>query len=259
MNKEIMKRFAKNCMPWRLRYFVKLQEAKGNIRLPNSIKQYREIEEYNNSFYKTLKTLKKEILLEIADFANVDSPANINDLKLEQGYMQYRRLPELGEQETWRSYLSKVNAVYSINGLEGYKSIPDGSVDYVFSFAVFEHIRKNIFVDTMKEVYRFMKTAGIAYHTIDFTDHLGGGKNHLRFPDSVWEDKSHYNMDNYTNRISCTRMCKILEDIGFEVEKVIRTKMFKRNPIQRKYISPDIGYISDEDLNTAMATLILRK
>ncbi len=186
MNKEYIKRFAKNCIPWRLRYFLKLQEAKGNFKFPENIKQKSLIEEYNNIFYNALKVLEikdfreksvcemgpgqflshafleyqlgaeKEVLLEIADFANVDSPADKSLLSLVNDYDYVRRLPELEDGETWRTYLQKIHAIYRTDGLNGYKSVPDESIDFLFSFAVLEHIRKNIFVDTMQETFRFM-------------------------------------------------------------------------------------------------------
>ncbi|RRK34675.1 class I SAM-dependent methyltransferase [Schaedlerella arabinosiphila] len=286
---EAFKRSIKSRIPWRLRYFMKLQEAKGNLKLTEGIKQFREMEEYNSELYEALENLKitefkekticelgpgqhlshafleyqmgaeKEILLEIADFAQVDSPAVLTDLKLEREYMAQRLLPQISTDETWKSYLKKINAVYSIDGMKGYKKVPDNSVDYCFSFAVLEHIRKNIFSETIQEIYRFMREGGTSYHTVDFTDHMGGRKNQLRFPESVWEDDIHYRMDNYTNRISCSAMCKMIRDVGFNDVKVKHTRVFKKLPIKREDISSDIGYISDDDLKIAMAIIVMKK
>lgn len=288
MEKESLKRFVKNCIPWRLRYQIKLQEAKGNIRIPEGIKQHRGIGEYNRAFYKAIKELEitdfngkvicelgpgqhlshpfleyqlggdREILLEIADFAHVDFPVKLCDILLESNFQKLRELPVLENNESWKSYLDKINALYSIDGLKGYKAVPDNSVDYCFSFTVLEHIRKKIFVDTIKEMYRFMRFGGVAYHSIDFTDHMGGGKNHLRFAESIWEDADHYNMNNYTNRISYTEMCDILSDIGFEIVKVERT-FYEKAPISRSKLSFEFKNISPKDLMTKSAVLILRK
>lgn len=288
MTKESFKRFAKNCIPWRLRYWIKLQEAKGNLGIPEGIKQYRGIDEYNCELYKTMKELKlkdfngmtvcelgpgqhlshpflayqlgadREILLEIADFAHVESPAELSNLLLGSDYQKIRKLPALENGESWKSYLNKINAIYSINGLEGYKTVPDDSVDCCFSFAVLEHVRKKIFVDTMQEMYRFMRWEGVAYHTVDFTDHIGGGKNHLRFAEAVWEDTIHYNMDNYTNRISCTGMCDILSGIGFQIVK-INKQFYKKSPISENKLSSELRGLSQEDLMTKNASIVLKK
>lgn len=189
----------------------------------------------------------------------MDSPAVLENVKLHKNYKVFQPMPKCSDGETWRSYLTKINAEYSINGLDGYKRVPDDSVDYCFSFVVLEHIRKNIFMDTIKEMHRFMRSGGVGYHSVDFTDHMGGGKNQLRFTESVWEDEDHYKMDNYTNRIQCSEMCRMLKEVGFKDVKVKRTRVFKALPIKRKDITPDLGEISDEDLRTAMAVLFFHK
>lgn len=47
---------------------------------------------------------------------------------------------------------------------------------------------------------------GVAWFYVDLRDMIGGKKNHLRFAADVWEDHTHYNMDNYTNRLSYSEM-----------------------------------------------------
>lgn len=288
MDKENIKRHIKDCIPWRLRYYIKLQEAKGNIKLGNAIKQHRTIEEYNNAFYEALQAFDiidlkgkkvcemgpgeylshafleyqlgadKEILLEIADYAGIDSPVDLSKLKLDNNYRAVRALPILDLNEKMGVYLQKINALYNTNGFEGYRQVPDNSVDYVFSFAVLEHIRKRIFLDTMKETYRLMKSGGMAYHTVDYKDYFGGKKNQLRFRESVWEDDVHYRMDNYTNRIMCSEMCRIFQNIGFEIVSVKKT-YFQKLPIRRIKMERCFSEISDEDLITESAVIILRK
>lgn len=281
--------FLKNCIPWRMRYFLKLQEAKGNLRFSNSIKQYSDIERYNSALYDAMEELgnsnfnnsivcemgpgqhlshafleyqlgsNKEILLEIADFANVDNCVNLADLKLDGAYKCIRSLPKLNENDSWRVCLKKINAEYGIDGLESYKNVADNSVDYCFSFLVFEHIRKRIFLTTIHEMFRFMKVGGRCYHTIDFMDHLGGKKNNLRFSESIWEDEDHYRMDNYTNRIQCSEMKNMIEMAGFKNVKVKKNLMFKDLPIKKNKISKDLCNFSRDDLLTAVATFIFEK
>lgn len=288
MDKEKLKRAIKSFMPWRLRYFIKLQEAKGNIHISEGIKQFRTIEQYNDELYDTLRDLKidsfkgktvcelgpgqhlshafleyqmgaeKEFLLEIADFAHVDSAAVLKNVVLKNGYDIQKRIPNLQSGESWISYLDKINARYFTNGIAGYKSMLDNSVDFCFSYAVFEHIRKNIFVETLQEIYRFMNVGGICYHTVDFTDHMGGGKNQLRFPDSVWENEVHYKMDMYTNRISCTEMCVLMEEIGFEILALKRQK-YKKIPLKRNKINNMFRDINEEDLFTSNAIIVAKK
>lgn len=93
-----------------------------------------------------------------------------------------------------------------------------GDFAHVDNSAVLEHIRKNIFMDSIDYMSRFMRAGGMCYHTVDFTDHMGGGKNQLRFPELVWEDEDHYRMDNYTNRIQFPEISKAKELLGYVPE-----------------------------------------
>ncbi len=287
--KEQIKRILKNCLPWRLRYYIKLQEAKGNIHIAEGAKQFRGVKEYNNQLYMAMSELairdfkgktvcelgpgqhlshalleyqlgaKSETLLEIADFAHVERTAVLDKMWLDESYTQVRHLPDNASNDSWKEYLKKINAQYSIDGLNGYKKIPDCSVDYCFSFYVFEHIRKIEFEETMREMFRFMAHGGICYHTVDFKDHLGGRKNHLRFPESKWEDSDHYKMDNYTNRLSCTEICEVLREVGFDKVIVTDIESFAKAPIDRQKISADLDGYSDEDLKMATAVIIAEK
>ena len=288
MNRERIKRCMKHCLPWKLRYFIKLQEAKGNIRLPDGLKQKRSWREYNDAFYKALEVLKirdfrgksvcemgpgqyllhpfleyqlgadREVLLEIDDFADEYAQIDMAGLSLEHEYEAVRMLPEQMDGASWHSCLKRINAAYKTNGLTGYREIPDGSMDYVFSFSVLEHIRKREFAETLREVYRFLSPGGVSYHAVDFTDHFGGKKNHLRFTESVWEDEVHYKMDNYTNRLSCSEMCSMMKEIGFTVLKV-RRKQFCRLPVSRRHLYEGFAEISRKDLMTAGAVIIAVK
>ncbi len=288
MDKELLKRFLKSCIPWRLRYLVKIQEAKGNVRLSNGIKQQRTIEEYNNTFFNAMDILgiedfkgknvcelgpgqhlihpfleyqlgaSKEILLEIDDFANVNSLVDRKGLKLRKGYALSKKLPKMETNETWKTYLQRINAEYRTDGLDGYKAIPDNSVNYVFSFAVFEHIRKKEFKEYLRQMYRFMQIGGEAFHVVDYTDHLGGKKNHLRFSETVWEDEVHYKLDNYTNRIPCSEMCRIMKQTGFKIVQCKKT--YSEKPlIKRKNMDRCFKDMNEEDILTTGAVIIARK
>lgn len=287
MDAEKIKRYAKNCIPWRIRYFIKLQEAKGNLLLGEKIKQHRPIEEYNIALRNAMELAEietfvgkticeigsgeylshaameymmgaaNEYLLEIDDFVGLQNKADVSSFKIGQDDIYIRRLPkESGK--NWQDYLCDINAEYYVTGLEGYKKIPDNSVDYLFSFFVLEHIRKNIFFESMKEVYRFMKPGSIIFHNVDYTDHMGGGKNQLRFSEDIWEDSIHYKMDMYTNRIPCSAMAAILQDIGYHIVKCEITR-YKKNPISRSKLSADTKYINDDDLKIAKCRFVLRK
>ncbi len=287
MKAEYVARAAKNLIPWRLRYWLKVTEAKHPGLIPDIFKQKSDPEYYNNCFFTSLKELnltdltgrticemgpgqflthsflayqlgaEGSYLLEIADFAHQDGKVKINKhiiLPEERG--RIKKLPRPEQSDTWRKYLTAVNAVYYTNGINGYKAIPDNRVDYIFSYSVVEHIRKRQFVDTMKETYRFLRNGGVAYHTVDLMDHMGGHKNHLRFSEEEWEDDVHYRMDNYTNRLTYSELCGIWRETGFDVD-VIR-RVTKAVP-DRRILSPEFRDMSEEDLATGSFVAVLRK
>ncbi len=113
-----------------------------------------------NAFLEYQMGAEREILLEIADFAKVNTPIGREGI-LRDGYPEARNLPEMDADETGVSYLSKINAVYSTSGLAGYKDVADDEVDCVFSVAVLEHIRRKEFKETLQEVYRFMRAGAL--------------------------------------------------------------------------------------------------
>lgn len=287
---EYIVRKVKDLIPWKARYWLKFQEAKYPGMIPAVIKQKSDPKVYNLDFYKAMSGLgitdfagkvfcemgcgqflshvflayqlgaSSSYLLEIDDFAGQDKIMRLDrTFKLQDGLKKIKKLPRPDNGSTWRDYLGKLNATYYTNGMDGYKAIADESVDYVMSFTVFEHIRKNVFKETLEELYRFLKWGGSSYHVVDLKDHLGGSKNNLRFPESVWEDETHYRMDNYTNRLSCTEICQICSEIGFKVNVMDKMMMEKKFIIDRKKIDPMFQKMTDEDLKMGAFVMVLKK
>ena len=110
-------------------------------------------------------------------------------------------------------------AEYLTEGLDSLGKIPSESVDLVFSSAVLEHIRREEFEDTMRELCRILKKCGRVFHGVDLQDHLGGGLNHLRFSPGFWESDWIYESGVYTNRTRFEEMVGIMENCGFTLLK----------------------------------------
>ena len=85
--------------------------------------------------------------------------------------------------------LKSANSKYYSQGLVSLKLMNSESYNFIFSHAVFEHIRKHEFVDTIRECYRLLTPQGVMSHVVDFKDHLGGGLNNMRFSSSLWESE----------------------------------------------------------------------
>lgn len=276
---EKVKYLAKRAIPWRLRYHIKIWEAEGKIRIPNRLKTHGDVNEYNHTLYNILDELgikdnllnktvceigpgeycshaaleyqmgaDREILIDIKDFVGLENLAVPDHLRLDpKRYQIIRELPEISDNETWMSLLKKINGSYYTNGFEDYKQIQDNSVDICFGVSVLQHIRKKFFVSSIKEIYRFMRPGGVAWFYVDLRDMIGGKKNHLRFAADVWEDHTHYDMDNYTNRISYSEMCDIFLSAGFGI-KTVKVAKFAKMPVSRRYLSEEFWDMTDKDL-----------
>lgn len=289
MKLESIKKKLKNHIPWKIRLKIKLLEIKYPRIVPHFLKQKSDPEHYNEVFYNALRKMDIEnfegkticelgpgqflshalltyqmggvssYLLEIDDFANQKSEIKVEkNMILDDSFRKIRKLPRPKDHITWQQYLQEIDAKYYTDGIDGYLRVPSDTIDYMFSFSVIEHIRKNVFKKYMEEAYRMLKQGGLAYHTVDLKDHLGGGKNQLRYPDSVWEDEIHYRLDNYTNRLSCTEICSLLEEIGYEIVG-IEKKRYKEFPIKRNELSKEFRDIPDDDLLVSDFTIILKK
>lgn len=145
---------------------------------------------------------------------------------------------------------------YLTDGLDSLHSIPDKSVDLVWSQAVLEHVRKRDFFATAKELRRIIKDDGKCSHTIDLKDHLGGSLNNLRFSERVWESEFMASSGFYTNRIRYSEMIRLFEAAGFAVE-VTDIQRWSSLPISRNKLAEEFEHLSDDELCVQEFTVIL--
>jgi SAM-dependent methyltransferase len=75
---------------------------------------------------------------------------------------------------------------YLTEGVKSLASIPDASVDLLFSHATLEHVPAGDLAELMHQTRRILKPGGVVSHQIDLRDHLGGGLNNLRFSHNYW-------------------------------------------------------------------------
>ncbi|MCK4913249.1 MAG: class I SAM-dependent methyltransferase [Planctomycetes bacterium] len=158
--------------------------------------------------------------------------------------------------KTLDELLSLCNTHYGTNGLETLRALPDRSVDFVFSQAVLEHVRKQDFLETLKQIRRIIKDDGICSHSIDMKDHLGGNLNNLRFPEKIWESNFFVRSGFYTNRIRRNKMLELIKQAGFNPE-IVRLTHWSKLPISRKNLSNEFKCLSDEELMTSEFDVIL--
>ena len=153
--------------------------------------------------------------------------------------------------------LAFCNAHYEVDGLASLRRIPDHSVDFVWSNAVCEHLRKEEFPAIFRELSRVLRPDGVQSHTVDLRDHLGGALNNLRFSESFWERKAIINGGFYTNRIRCSEMIRLFQVAGFHVE-LVRVDRWESLPTSRSKIAAAFQSWCDDELRISGFDVILR-
>jgi hypothetical protein len=154
--------------------------------------------------------------------------------------------------------LQATNTTYLTQGVDSLRTIPSGSVDFVFSQAVLEHIPLYEFDETMAELFRIQRPGSVASHRIDFQDHLEHSLNSLRFSERVWESPLFTRSGFYTNRLRAGQVVSILQNVGYEVIDRMDDK-WASLPIRRTVMASPFDSMADDDLCVRGMDLRLRK
>lgn len=179
-------------------------------------------------------------------------------LALELTKIGLKNTPDLSNIKDAPEMLELCNATYLTNGLKGLKSIPDKSVDFIWSHSVLEHIRKKDFSTTMKELHRILKKEnGRASHNVDLQDHLEKSLNNLRFPETIWENDIFANSGFYTNRLRYTQSMELIKDAGFEIIGQ-NAGQWPSLPLPRSKMHSDFHDLPDEELLTRTYSVLLK-
>jgi SAM-dependent methyltransferase len=155
--------------------------------------------------------------------------------------------PDMESINSLEELLAACGARYNTSGLASLRAIPDESVDFVWSQAVLEHIRRAEFLDVMRELRRVIRPDGACSHRIDLKDHLGGALNNLRFPEHLWESDFMANSGFYTNRIRYSEMLQLFYQLGFEVE-MIAANRWDSLPTPRAKLSASFKHLPEDEL-----------
>ena len=159
--------------------------------------------------------------------------------------------------DTVPKLVESCGGIYYTEGLQSLKGIPDGSIDFIWSHAVLEHIRYHEFEETLRELRRVLRPDGVCSHQVDLKDHLGGKVNNLRFGSRIWETDWMASSGFYTNRIRFKEMLAKFESAAFSVD-VISTNLWPNVPISRRKLAKEFQTIDNEDLLISGFTVILK-
>jgi SAM-dependent methyltransferase len=165
--------------------------------------------------------------------------------------------PDLSKAANLDDVLRACNSYYGTSGLESLRRISSGSVDFIWSQAVLEHIRRKDFPEVMREMRRSLRSGGVCSHQIDLRDHLGGALNNRRVPSSLWEADWMARSGFYTNRLHKSEMIRAFQAAGFSVE-VVAEECWDALPTRRNAMASEFRSIDTAELLTKSFAVILR-
>jgi hypothetical protein len=115
--------------------------------------------------------------------------------------------PSLANCSTLNDVISACSAEYLTEGLGSLRKLPSGSVDFVWSHAVLQHVRRSEFLPTLLELRRIQCSEGVGSHSVSISDILGGKLNDLRFSRRIWESSLMANSGFYTIAFDTGNSC----------------------------------------------------
>ncbi|MEK6210334.1 MAG: methyltransferase domain-containing protein [Pseudomonadota bacterium] len=158
---------------------------------------------------------------------------------------------------TLADVLRTCSGEYMTDGVQSLAQLPSASVDFCFSNAVLEHIRKSEFANLVDELSRVFKPGGVSVHRVDLKDHLGGGLNNLRFSEATWEGMLFRNSGFYTNRIRFSEMLEVFHRAGFE-SRLPRVVRWARLPMPRDKMDASFRSLPTDDLLVSGFDIVLK-
>lgn len=196
--------------------------------------------------YKALG-VERTIFVDVGDFGTTDvaAYAEVAASAAARGLAP----PDLRDAGDRAEVFARCGVTYCTNGFEDLCALPEACADLVVSVAVIEHIRRHELAPTFAQLRRLMKDDALAWHAVDFQDHLGGKLANLRFAPAVWESGWMSRSGFYTNRASASQVIALLRQSGLDVGIEERT-LWPQPPIARRQVARDLrAEWSDEDLH----------
>jgi SAM-dependent methyltransferase len=165
--------------------------------------------------------------------------------------------PAMDDIRSLEDLLARCGARYLTDGVASLRQIPTGSVDFVWSQAVLEHVRRRDFDAMLAETRRILRPGGLCSHRIDLQDHLGGALNNLRFSERLWESDWFARSGFYTNRLRFGELVERCRRAGFAVE-TREVERWPRLPTPRERLAAPFRDLPDDELRVLGCDLILR-
>lgn len=194
-------------------------------------------------------------LIDVAPFARQDvAPYRKMAAELHKNGLP---APDLDGSQSLEDVLLACGGRYLTEGVHSWQAIPDASVDFIWSQAVLEHIRRDDFPIMLREMRRVLRSTGVCSHRVDLQDHLSGGLNNLRFSAALWETDLMAQSGFYTNRIRFGEMLRYFTEADFDVE-VLQAERFATLPTPRSRMAPEFCNLPETDLLVSAFDVIMR-
>jgi hypothetical protein len=193
--------------------------------------------------------------VDVADFASRDVSLyrDMADLLSRRGL----DAPELSSARSLDDVLAACGARYEVHGLESLRSLPAGSIDFIYSNSVLQAIHRRQFAETIAELRRVIRDDGCSVHSVDLRDMMGQSLHHLRFSERVWESKLIRGGGFYTNRLRLAEMLEVFDRAAFAVEPVEVTR-WPSLPVERASLAHPYRDMPDDELRAATVRFVLR-
>jgi len=140
--------------------------------------------------------------------------------------------------------------------------LSDGSVDLVYSRAVFEHVPPVILGDILKEAARVLRPLGRMIHIVDHSDHWShrdprlSRVNFLRYPGHIFRWTC-LNSQNYQNRLRHSQYVELILEAGFDLlreEREVRPQELEA--LDALPLAPEFRHFEREDLAAISSTFL---
>jgi len=139
--------------------------------------------------------------------------------------------------------------------------VTDGSLDFVFSHATFEHIADPL--KTIAAIHRVLRKGGITAHQIDLRDHRDFSRplEFLKIDAGTWKNeyKDPARAPWYMNRWRASEFKGAFEKQGFQVLKLQPNENYPVSEELRKSLHQDFQKYSLEDLSIVGVLIIAKK
>lgn len=164
--------------------------------------------------------------------------------------------PDLSTARTLEDVLRACNAVYLTHGLASLRRLPARSMDFAFSNAVMEHVKRDEVGAVIEELARLLAHNGRCSHTIDLRDHLGDALNHMRISVERWESPVVTRAGLYTNRLTYKDFLERFCAAGLEVQRMELTR-WPRIPTPRLKLAPPFRDYEEDVLRVRTFDVVL--